>query len=138
MFLIEVEGVRILHCGDIGQPTLTDEQVEAAGAVDLLLIPVGGVYTVDGRQAAGIVRQLNPRIVLPLHYKTRVLKIDLQTADSFLNALRDSHSITRTPVNTLAITQDFGPTRDKPKVAILSYRPWQMPELTSSPVIMSR
>lgn len=127
LFLIEVDGVRIVHCGDLGQTRLTDEQLEALGRIDLLLIPVGGKYTINGKQAALIVRQLNPRRVVPIHYKTPPLTIDLDNEESFVAALQTDHEIVRPPGNTVAIRSADGREPGRPQVFVLGYRPWEMP-----------
>ena len=62
--------MRILHLGDLGH-LLTDDQLSAIGAVDVVLIPVGGTFTLDAHQASRVVDQLHPRLlVVPMHYKT--------------------------------------------------------------------
>ena len=127
MFLVETDGVRILHCGDLGQHELTGEQIEEIGRVDVLCIPVGGVYTVDGPQAVGIVEQLHPRIVIPIHYKTKALTIGLDPPGPFFDALPDKYEVVRPTGNTLAVSTAGGPTRDKPQVVVLDYKPWTMP-----------
>ena len=69
LFLVETEGLRIVHLGDLG--CMPDEnQAEILKDPDILMIPVGGFYTIDGRQAAETAKKLNARIVLPMHYKT--------------------------------------------------------------------
>ena len=89
--VFETGGLRIVHMGDIGELTLTPTQVKDIGRVDVLMIPVGGYYTVDGEQAAGLVRQLNPRAIIPMHYRTPALNADLRSKlappDAFLRAL---------------------------------------------------
>lgn len=69
MYRIEVEGMTLAHLGDLGQPKLTDEQFEQLSGVDILFIPVGGTYTIDAKAAVDIITQLEPRIVIPMHYK---------------------------------------------------------------------
>ena len=69
LFLVEAEGLRIVHLGDLGD-RLTEEQAEALKAPDVLMVPVGGFYTIDGREARETAGQLQARIVLPMHYKT--------------------------------------------------------------------
>ncbi len=69
IFRIEAGAIRIAHLGDLGH-TLTPEQVTALGRVDVLLIPVGGHFTIGPDQAAEVVRQLNPRLAIPMHYRT--------------------------------------------------------------------
>ncbi|MEK7791433.1 MAG: MBL fold metallo-hydrolase, partial [Deltaproteobacteria bacterium] len=75
LYLIEVEGIRILHCGDLGQDQLENSQLEEIGEVDILMIPVGGFFTIDAKAAVGIVNQVEPKIVIPMHYKVANLTI---------------------------------------------------------------
>ena len=84
-FLFEVAGMRILHLGDVGH-VLTDDQLSAIGAVDVVLIPVGGTFTVDAHEASRIVDQLHPRVlVVPMHYKTDAVTVkELAPVDAFL------------------------------------------------------
>ena len=69
MYLFEMEDLRLLHAGDLGH-YLYQDTVDALGRVDVLFLPVGGVYTIDAGVAAQVVRQLNPPLVLPMHYQT--------------------------------------------------------------------
>ena len=84
LFVIETADLRIAHLGDIGQAELTLEQLDALGQIDVLLIPVGGVFTVDAAGATDIVGQIGPRIVVPMHYGTAVLAFDLDPVEAFL------------------------------------------------------
>jgi len=86
VFVIDVDDVMICHLGDLGH-VVTAEQVAEINGVDVLLIPVGNVSTIDAVQAAQIVRQLEPKIVIPMHYKTEAEKKDLETADRFLKEM---------------------------------------------------
>jgi len=94
-YLIEMDGVSICHLGDLGH-VLTAEQTEEIDDVDVLLIPVGGVSTIDASGAAEVVRQLEPRLVIPMHYKTEALKRELDPVDDFLKEMGvtevDSHA----------------------------------------------
>jgi L-ascorbate metabolism protein UlaG (beta-lactamase superfamily) len=84
LVVVETQGMHVVHCGDLGH-LLSDEQVRAVGPVDVLLVPVGGVYTVGAREAAAVVRQLGPRrAVIPIHFRTPPLTIRLEPVDSFL------------------------------------------------------
>ena len=76
MYTLTLDGLNIAHLGDLGQPTLTDYQLEALGTVDILILPVGGVYTADAKVASAIVSQLEPKVVIPVHYDVEGLKID--------------------------------------------------------------
>ena len=84
MYVIRMEDIRICHMGDLGQIQLTNEQIEAIGDVDILFIPVGGKYTIDGAQAADIARILEPKVITPMHYKIPGLNIDLDDSKKFL------------------------------------------------------
>ena len=86
VFVIDVDDVMICHLGDLGH-VLTAEQVAEINGVDVLLIPVGGVSTIDAVQAAQVVRQLEPKIIIPMHYKTEAEKKDLETAERFLKEM---------------------------------------------------
>ena len=74
----------VVHLGDLGQTGLSSEQIEQIGEVDVLLVPVGGVYTIDGKDAIGIVHQIQPSVVIPMHYKVKSLNIPLNTNEDFL------------------------------------------------------
>lgn len=69
MFLLEAEGLRVAHLGDLGH-LLTDEQAEALAPVDVLLIPVGGFFTIDAEAARQVCTQLGARVILPMHFRT--------------------------------------------------------------------
>jgi L-ascorbate metabolism protein UlaG (beta-lactamase superfamily) len=90
VFVFEMDGLRLAHLGDLGH-LLTPEQIKAMGPVEAVLIPVGGFYTIDGRAAAQVVEQLNPRVVIPMHYKTPdltpSLAASLAPVDDFIAAM---------------------------------------------------
>lgn len=68
-FVIEAEGLRIGHAGDLGH-ALSRKQIEQIGALDLLLLPVGGYYTIDAKTALAVRDALRPRVTVPMHYRT--------------------------------------------------------------------
>jgi L-ascorbate metabolism protein UlaG (beta-lactamase superfamily) len=82
-----MEGLRVVHLGDLGQTELTDKQVENIGSVDVLLVPVGGQFTVNGSEAPAIVNQIEPRVVIPMHYAQPGLKVKLDGVDVFLKEM---------------------------------------------------
>ena len=88
IFVFELDGLRVAHFGDFGQSALREEQTEAIGAVDLLILPVGAGPTIGAEQAAEIVALLSPRWVVPMHYRTERIGF-LETADAFLE--RSAH-----------------------------------------------
>ncbi len=86
VYLMEVDEVSVCHLGDLGH-VLTTEQVEEIEGVDVLLLPVGGVSTIDAPMAAEVVRQLEPKVVVPMHYKTEALNRELEPVDRFLKEM---------------------------------------------------
>lgn len=87
IYMIRAEDMRLCHLGDLGQDKLTDEQVEQIGDVDILFIPVGGNYTIDGKEATEIVKQIEPKIIIPMHYKVPGLNIDIDGPQKFLKEI---------------------------------------------------
>jgi len=86
IYLIEIDDISVCHLGDLGH-VLTAEQAEELGDIDVLLVPVGGVSTINASGAAEVVRQLEPKIVVPMHYKTLLLKRELDPVDKFLSEM---------------------------------------------------
>lgn len=87
IYIIEAEGLRVCHLGDFGQSELSSAQLEEIGDIDILMVPVGGVYTIGAKEAAETVNQIEPKIVIPMHYKIPKLEIKLDSADKFLEIL---------------------------------------------------
>ena len=69
MFTVMIDGVTVGHLGDLGQ-TLNEDQIEGLGIIDVLLVPIGGIYTIGPEQAAEVIQDLQPSWVIPMHYKT--------------------------------------------------------------------
>jgi L-ascorbate metabolism protein UlaG (beta-lactamase superfamily) len=86
IYLIEIDDVRVCHLGDLGS-ALDDAEAELISAPDVLLVPVGGRTVINAAQAAQIVRQLEPRYVIPMHYAIPGLKLELDTLDRFLKEM---------------------------------------------------
>jgi len=86
IYVIESENLRICHLGDLGQKELTEQQLEKIGDVDILMIPVGGTYTISAQEAGKIMSQLEPHITIPMHYGLPNLKIKLDPINNFLKA----------------------------------------------------
>ncbi len=80
--LFDFDGVKICHAGDLGE-SCNDRIVQEIGRVDVLLLPVGGTYTLDARQAKEYVDRLRPRVVIPMHYKTARCPLDLASCEEF-------------------------------------------------------
>jgi L-ascorbate metabolism protein UlaG (beta-lactamase superfamily) len=116
IYLIEMEGMGICHLGDLGH--IPDEDtLEILGDANILLIPVGGGFTMDGVQGAELVGLLNPEIVIPMHYQTEALKFQLQPVDGFLQELEVKGAV---PQANLRITARSLPSETQ--VVVLDYR----------------
>jgi len=116
IFILEMDGLRIVHLGDLGH-LLTPKQLQAIGPVDVLMIPVGGVYTINGSEAKKVVEQLKPRqYILPMHYGTKAFD-DLLPADEFLE---DQKNVKKFVTNKLTVASDFKPA--EPIIAILDWK----------------
>ena len=109
------DNLNIVHLGDLGQVKLTEEQVAQIGETDILLIPVGSVYTINSKAASEIVSQLEPKIIIPMHYKTEGLKFELEGVEGFLKEM-GAESVTA--ASKLTITKDKLP--EEPQVVVLS------------------
>lgn len=106
VYRIEIDGVSIVHLGDLGHP-LSSSEVDALDGVDILLIPVGGVSTIDPAAAVAVVNEIEPSIVIPMHYKrpdmTGDVYKDLATIPMFLKEIGKEEVL---PQSKLAITKD--------------------------------
>lgn len=85
-YRMETDGIVLAHLGDFGESAVREETLEALGDVDILLIPVGGNYTIDAETAVKVINQIEPRLVIPMHYALAGLKIKLSGVDDFLKA----------------------------------------------------
>lgn len=87
IYIIEMDGITLCHLGDLGHP-LDPHLIEEIGDIDILFLPVGEVSTMPIDTAVEIVRQLEPHIVIPMHYKTEAFTGDLSPVDKFLDKMR--------------------------------------------------
>lgn len=102
VYNISVDGLNIVHLGDLGH-TLSEAEIEEIGATDILLVPVGSVYTIDAKTASDVVSSLEPKIVIPMHYGVPGLKFELEPVENFLKEMGfDAVE----PLPKLSITKD--------------------------------
>ncbi len=87
IYKMEVEDVKICHLSDLGQKELNENQLEELGEVDILMLPVGGTYTIGPKEAATLISQIEPKIVIPMHYKLPKLKLNLEGIEKFLKVM---------------------------------------------------
>ncbi|MGZ4218253.1 MAG: MBL fold metallo-hydrolase [Solirubrobacteraceae bacterium] len=90
IFVFSLDGLRVAHFGDFGQAALREEQASAIGEVDLIFLPVGAGPTVDAGRAGEIVDRLNPKWVVPMHYRTAKIGF-LEPADAFIEKFGEVH-----------------------------------------------
>ena len=116
IFILEVDGVRVGHLGDLGHP-LSDEEAESLGQVDVLFAPVGGYYTIGPEEAKRVAERLGAKVIIPMHYKTDALGFPIQSVDDFLKLM---DRVERPNSRTVEIgADDIG---NGPKVVVLDYQ----------------
>ena len=106
MFLFVIDGLRILHCGDLGHIP-DSELIDGLGDIDVLMVPVGGKYTLPIETAIELVRQLEPKLVIPMHFAVTGLKIDVVGAEQFLHRLGATiHRATNLTINKTTLPEE--------------------------------
>jgi L-ascorbate metabolism protein UlaG (beta-lactamase superfamily) len=108
IFVFELDGLRVCHFGDFGQSALREEQAAAIGAVDLLIIPVGGGPTIGAEQAHAIIERLAPRWVIPMHYRTPRINF-LETAEEFIERSAQVERLSESAFETGELPASDGP-----------------------------
>ncbi len=114
VFTFVMDGITVCHLGDLGH-TLGPDKVKAIGKVDVLLLPVGGTYTIDAVQAAEVAEALKPRIIVPMHYKTDVIDFPISGVDAFLEG---KPRVRRVKV----LEVEAGKLPEETEVVVLDYR----------------
>ena len=91
--IFTIDGITICHCGDIGELLDDPEKCAAFGDIDVLIVPTGGYYTLGPEGAAEVTRKLNPKVVIPCHYKTSKCGFDIAPVEPFLNYFEEVHQV---------------------------------------------
>lgn len=111
--ILQADGLRIAHFGDIGC-ALTPEQAEELKNLDVAMIPVGGFYTIGPEEAMALIDQIKPKVVIPMHYRMGGVGLPaVAELDDFLALVKDP---VHYPGNTIVIREDT-----KPQVAVLKF-----------------
>ena len=127
IWIIEMNGLTFCHLGDLGHE-LTAEQVKAVGKIDVLMVPIGGIYTINGEQAQNVMKQLKPRLyVLPMHYGVPGYD-ELAGPEEFLDGIKKENLKKLPGTNELSFATDL--KLDAPQVVMLG---WKKPELKKPP-----
>jgi len=113
IFCADIDDVRLCHLGDLGHE-LTPAQVEEIGSIDVLLCPVGGLFTIDAQAATRVVESLGPRITIPMHFKTAKITFPLAPVDDFL---RGKTNVRRENGSEITVTQETLPA--EPQIIVL-------------------
>jgi L-ascorbate metabolism protein UlaG (beta-lactamase superfamily) len=117
VYNFRVDGLNVCHCGDLGH-LLSLEQINEIGKVDMLLLPIGGRVTLDASGAAEVMKQLNPAVVIPMHYRTKamgILGFIFGKVDTFITvSKKDAKNYEELDVNLSNI-------KDLPGIAVLQY-----------------
>lgn len=116
VFVFEVDNLVFCHLGDLGH-VLTSEQVGQIGRVDILMLPVGGYFTIGPREATQVVEQLSPRIIIPMHYKTEVLNFPIAPVDDFL---KGKENVNRPGSSELTVTKEEMPPETR--IVVLEHK----------------
>ncbi|MBC7320361.1 MBL fold metallo-hydrolase [bacterium] len=107
IFTMEAESLRLCHLGDLGE-ILSEAQLKDIGEVDILFIPVGGFYTIEPDEAKAVVKSMNPKVVIPMHYKTNYVKEwSIKPVDEFLKDI--PYPVKKIESNKVEITKETLP-----------------------------
>lgn len=106
MFRFTIDGITICHVGDLGHD-LDDGQVAEIGSVDVLLVPVGGFFTIDAKMATRVCEKIGPKVVMPMHYKTGKCGYPIGKVDDFL---KDRKNVRRPGVSEIEIKKEQLPS----------------------------
>ncbi|MBV7272719.1 MBL fold metallo-hydrolase [Clostridiaceae bacterium UIB06] len=115
IFIIEMDGYRICHLGDLGY-ILSEDEVKSLGKIDVLLIPIGGNYTINGKEASELAKHIDSHIIIPMHYSTAALSFQLDGLEDFLTHMKNGEKI---GLNKLSINEKL---IGENQVKILNYK----------------
>lgn len=92
IFIIKIDNLKICHLGDLGY-ILSEDEINSLGNIDVLLIPVGGNFTIDGNEAAELCKKINSKIVIPMHYKTPLTSLPIDGVDKFILNMKNGEKL---------------------------------------------
>jgi L-ascorbate metabolism protein UlaG (beta-lactamase superfamily) len=116
IFILEAEGLRIVHLADLGH-LLDQSQAASIGQPDVLMIPVGGYYTIDAAQAKQVLDQLQPKVVIPMHYKTeKSSALPIVSVDNFVGVIGQTKNVGHT------VTVDRGKLPKAREVWVMNWK----------------
>jgi L-ascorbate metabolism protein UlaG (beta-lactamase superfamily) len=119
IYLLRIDDLLVCHLGDLGH-LLTDAQQEEISDVDILFVPVGGKHTINASQAAEVISQVEPRVIIPMHYATPATEGKIEGLDPVEKFCREMGVEVVEPQPKLAVTRGNLPVA--PQVVILNYQ----------------
>ncbi len=115
IFNLQVDSVQVCHLGDLGH-VLSEEELSEIGPVDILLIPVGGYFTIDAEEATRVVDQVKPKVVIPMHFKTEKVGFPIAPVEDFI---KGKPSLKRS--KTSEVTFDKASLPQKTEIVVLEH-----------------
>lgn len=115
IFVLDIDGIKIAHMGDLGH-TLPKDMIDQIGPVDVLLIPVGGFYTIDSKEATRVVNDIKPVITIPMHFKTEKCSFPITPVEEFT---RDKKNVKFAGSSEIVFTKDTLPKEQE--IIVLKY-----------------
>ena len=106
IFWFDVDGVKVCHLGDLGHQ-LSDEQVSEIGSVDVLLVPVGGIFTIDANVATRLCDRLKPKMIIPMHFRDGKCRFPIAGVDEFL---RGKENVSRLDTSEIELRSEELPS----------------------------
>ncbi len=113
IFKYIIDGITLCHLGDLGH-NLDDKTIDELRNVDILFVPVGEVYTLDVKSAINVIKKINPKYIVPMHYKTKYLNIPLEGVDKFLMEMKEYPT-----ENVSILSVDKDKLSNSPKVILI-------------------
>ena len=118
IMVITIDGVHLVHLGDLGHP-LTEAQVEDIGPVDVLMVPVGGVFTIGPQAAASVIENLDPSIVIPMHFRGEKHSDAFKQLSPLSDFLKQMGAESKEPQEKLTVTA--GSLPEETEVVVLKF-----------------
>jgi len=117
IFSFKIDQMNLVHLGDLGH-SLEPNLISQIGVIDILLIPTGGTFTIGPKEAERIILKTTPKLVIPMHFKTKKIGFNLETVDEFLRITQFPKEISTSCFIT--VTKELLP-KDKPRVLVLQH-----------------
>ena len=103
--VLMINSFKICHLGDLGH-ILDEKQINAIGKVDVLMIPVGGTFTIDSFKSFEVARQIDAKVIIPMHYMTDKLNFELEPVENFLINAKDEFKVQKIDTNEIILSKE--------------------------------